>query len=143
VARLSALIALAAFVAGLALIAYAVADGAARLALVVVFPVVSGSSGLFFLGVLLTFVGILGLMASLFQSATFDIGPAEEETDEDAGSRRPGGPTRTSAAGGVVLLGPVPIFFGSAKPSGRRAYLWALFLAIVLFAIVLSLFWVL
>ena len=137
-ARWGSFLALASLVVGLALIGYAIRSGTADLVLLVIFPVVSGSSPAFLLGVLLTFVGIVGLMLSLSVGATFVL----DEEPEAAGAAAPSAPTRSSsssAAGGVVLLGPVPIFFGAAKPVGRKYYLLAVAVALVLFVVVLAL----
>jgi uncharacterized protein (TIGR00304 family) len=138
VARPTTLLAFASFLAGLGLIAYAIGAGSAQLSLLLVFPVVSGSSLPFLLGVLLTFLGLVGLMASLSVGARY----VPEDAEATEGSA-PGTPAGSGAAGGVVLLGPVPIFFGAAKPFGRRYYLLALFAAVVLFAAVLVLAWLL
>jgi uncharacterized protein (TIGR00304 family) len=136
-ARWGSFLALASLVVGLALIGYAIRSGTADLVLLVIFPVVSGSSPAFLLGVLLTFVGIVGLMLSLSVGASFVL----DEEPEAAGDAAPSAPNRSSssAAGGVVLLGPVPIFFGAAKPVGRKYYLLAVAVALVLFVVVLAL----
>jgi len=136
-ARWGSVLALASLLVGLGLIGYAIQSGSASLALFVIFPVISGSSLPFVLGVVLTVVGIVGLMLSLSVDAEFVLDEPSEEPDPNA----PKTPARSSAAGGVVLLGPIPIFFGAAKPAGRKYYLLALFVAVVLFALVFALAW--
>ena len=98
--------ALAVLLAGIALIVAAVLQGAARASIVVIFPVLTGSSFGFLLGTLLVFAGVLGLF----------LGAAEDgSASADPRAGDPGG-----GAGGVVLIGPFPIFFGSWSGPGRR-----------------------
>ncbi|MHB8352423.1 MAG: DUF131 domain-containing protein [Thermoplasmata archaeon] len=100
---------------GAALVLAAVASGAATVSLVVIVPVVTGSSALFGLGILSFVAGVLLLPFTL---------PAAED--------RPKVPTAPAAAGGgtevggLLLLGPLPIFFGSARAPPR----WVYFLAV-------------
>ena len=123
-------------VAGVALVALSISEGGATLALVVVFPVVFGSSVLFVLGVVLMFAGFVCLPFALATSAIVDAeGPVPEGSEASAGA---------SAVGGVVLIGPVPILFGSWRELSRRAR-WALvLLGAGLFTLaLLALVWVL
>jgi uncharacterized protein (TIGR00304 family) len=101
---------IAMFLAGAFTIAYAVASGKADVSLVVIFPVFSGSSGIFLLGILLIvasfFVGF-GLLA---------MAPAElEEGTASTMSQVSNQTKRETKFGGVVLIGPIPIAFGSDK----------------------------
>ena len=105
--RWSALLAPLFFAAGAAAIGLAVAEGTARAALVVVIPVVYGSSLLFVLGIGLVVAGMFALPLSL------PLEPEPEPTPQGAGAPR-------AAAGGFVLVGPVPIFWGSAAGVSRR-----------------------
>ena len=103
--------AVASLVAGAALVFAAVLEGRATLSLIVIVPVVSGASGEFLLGVALLVLGLFLLPWGL----------AEPEGDEPllpAPAPSEGGPT--SGAGGVILLGPVPVFFGSWRNVSRR-----------------------
>jgi uncharacterized membrane protein len=102
----------ATLVAGLALAADAVVRGNASAYLVLIVPVVAGSSLEFFGAVVLIVLG-LGLIFS--GSATWEGDGGEEPSP-------PHPPT--SRSGGVLLLGPLPIFFGSWRASGPRAR-WA------------------
>jgi uncharacterized membrane protein len=104
---------------GAVLVAFAVLTGGARLELVVVIPVVVASGSPWFLaGVLCLFGGILAIGAGSTLELPTDRGPIDA------------GPTTASAggAGGVVLLGPIPIFFGAWKSPGRP---WVLLAAAV------------
>jgi len=118
---------------GVGLIVASLLAGGSRLYLVLlIIPVLSGNSVPFLAGVLLTFLGFFGFLASFAGEAT-GAGLDEDGTTEhvEGGAR--------SAAGGVLLIGPIPIFFGAAKPAQRRYYLLALLAAVVLFAGVLVL----
>lgn len=99
------------FVAGIACIAMAVATGEAEVNLVLIFPVFSGSSGLFLLGVVLIIVSFLVGFAMLAMTQA-------EVSRQNAGALREipehGTGTRTEY-GGVIMVGPVPIAFGSNK----------------------------
>jgi uncharacterized protein (TIGR00304 family) len=112
--RAGAFVPLALLVAGAVLVGAAVAAGGASLAIVVVVPVVSGRSLEFVAGVLLLIAGLFTLPLAL--------GPVEErdgsDLADDAGSASGG-------SGGVVLIGPVPIFFGRWKSVSFRTRLVA------------------
>jgi uncharacterized protein (TIGR00304 family) len=125
------LAAAALWVAAAALIVHSVLDGGATVTLVIIVPVVSGSSAEFLVGVALLIAGFVLLWFS------FAYTYAEPETPpappSGTGSSVPGG------AGGVVLIGPVPIVFGSWRGISRRArWLLALVGALVLIVVVLA-----
>lgn len=115
---------IALFLAGVFTIAYAVATGEAEVSLVIIFPVFSGSSGLFLIGILLLvasfFVGFA--LLALPQSAT----PEEEATNSIA---RP--PKTKSQYGGVVLIGPIPIAFGSDRSIAMLMLVIGIILAVI------------
>jgi len=106
------------------LIGDALVRGSAHAALVLVVPVLTGSSAEFLLGVLLLFVGFLSLPFLL-------SGPGLDEPTPRTG------PAEPPAHGGVILIGPVPIFFGEWRGMSRRAYLWWAALGSVLFVVLL------
>ncbi|HYA58251.1 MAG TPA: DUF131 domain-containing protein [Thermoplasmata archaeon] len=118
--RLLPLLSAASIAVGVALLADAVARGAAHLTLVVIIPVFSGSSAEFLAGSLLLVLGIFTLPFSLA------IGGSEEEPPLPATSEPPEEPSLgpTAAGGGVILVGPFPIFFGGWKGVPRRVR-WA------------------
>jgi uncharacterized protein (TIGR00304 family) len=89
-------------IGAMALIA-AVATGEAQFALVVIVPIIYGSGALVGGAILAIFAGVLLLFLSL---SPHDPG-AEGKPDE-------GAPRAKSEWGGVILIGPVPIIFGSA-----------------------------
>jgi uncharacterized membrane protein len=120
--------------AGLVALGLSVADGSARLYLVLLFPVITGSSPLFVLGLL----GVVGGLIVFFLSAE---GAAVGPGYGGRGTTPSGG--RTSTSGGVVLIGPVPVFFGAWKGPSRRSYRLAVFLGCIFFVAALVLFFVL
>ncbi len=115
-------------VAGLVLLGYSLRTGAATLYLVVVVPVVSGSGPGFYLATVLLVLGILLLPLS------FAAVRATSEDEESTSAAPP-------SAGGVLLVGPVPIFFGSWRKNPPISYRWAVALGIVLVAVVLLVLW--
>lgn len=117
------------FLAGVATIAYSVATGEARVSLVVIFPVFTGSSGLFLLGILLIvlsfFVGF-GMLA-MEPTTTGTDGPPTDQADMPQRTRQ------RTRYGGVVLIGPIPIAFGSDKKLALTMLVIGIALVIVLF----------
>jgi uncharacterized membrane protein len=98
--------------AGVTAVAASLALGVAHLALVVIVPVIYGASWLFGLGILLLVLGFFCLPLGWGGEAPSSV-PA-------------GSPTR--GVGGVILVGPVPIFFGSWKNVSRR---WRVAMAVL------------
>jgi len=93
-------------IAGIALLVDAVLRGTAQASIVLIVPVLSGSSPEFLIGTLLTFVGLVSLFLSWGSVEMFDAADGAEGS--------------APRSGGVVLIGPVPIFFGEWKQMGRR-----------------------
>lgn len=100
--------------AGVALVAGSVVQGGARVAVFVVFPVISGGSAEFLAGVLLLIVGAFSLPFSLTAGSAWEESPVPPDPSSPV-SRDSGG-----GVGGFVLVGPVPIVFGSWKGMSRR-----------------------
>ena len=96
---------LASILAGGLLIAYAAAQGNVRVGLFLVVPFVYGTGLAPFLGMLLVMAGLFMLAASAFAGALPPSGGEWVEGERRAGSR----------SGGVVLLGPIPIVWGSGR----------------------------
>ena len=109
--RVSMLIPIGVFLGGIALVAATVATGETDVSVVLVFPVFSGSSLLFLLGVLLIVASFITGFA-MVGVGQIESGPGQiaqnQAPPESASSRR-------TEYGGVVLIGPVPIAFGSNK----------------------------
>jgi uncharacterized protein (TIGR00304 family) len=110
-------------VLGIVVLLVAIAEGEASVALVVIIPVIYGGGALLVLAVLLIFAGFLLLSASFARRAPREEGPTENETKREFG--------------GVVLIGPIPIVFGSARALRGT---WALVALAALSLIVLLLF---
>lgn len=125
----------AALAAGVALVVLSILEGGATLALFVIFPVVTGSSVAFLIGVALLFVGFLSLPFGLAERWDETSPPPAPPGNPPAPSREEA--PEKSAVGGFVLVGPVPIVFGSWKGVSARTR-WMLALAgAVLFTFVL------
>ena len=114
---------------GVALVVDAVRRGEASVVLVVVVPVVYGASAELA-------AGIVFLLAAIF---LVSLGRAQRAGPADPADGTATGADRSSGAmGGVLLLGPVPIFFGSARRVSRRTYLLAVLAGAALFAAALA-----
>jgi uncharacterized membrane protein len=113
---------------GAVLIVLGALSGGAHAALVVIVPVVYGSAPLFVLGVLLLVAGILAL--------PFAVAPPEAT---GVASRASG----TATSGGVILVGPVPIFWGSASGASRAVRVAAALTgtAVLVVAVILFVVW--
>lgn len=110
----SGLLALALAVAGVVLIGASIADGSTQVYLLVIVPVLTGASALFLGGVLCL---ALAMGLSVLVVADREEPPAARPPDDQ------GGAPEGSSTGGVLLIGPLPIFFGSASAL-RDRYFW-------------------
>lgn len=100
----------AVFSTGMVSIAAAVVTGEAEVDLVVIFPVFSGSSGLFLLGTVLIILSFLIGFAMLAMSqAELAANMAPPSTSQKQAVEK------KTQYGGVVLIGPLPIAFGSDR----------------------------
>ena len=121
------------FLTGVACIAAAAISGEAEVQLFIVFPVISGSSLLFAIGVLLIVASFILGFVLVAMSVTEPVHQGPSGSTEDA-TIVPEAPQKKTRYGGVVLIGPVPIIFGS-----DRKMAWVMLLvAIVLAAIILA-----
>jgi uncharacterized protein (TIGR00304 family) len=113
---------------GAAVVGIAVASGAARVALVVFVPVIYGSSLLLGVGIALLIAGFLALPFAF---------AAPPDASSVAGEE-PLLPASAVRSGGLVLIGPVPIVWGSwsRMPARTRAILAALGAAVLAIAVV-------
>lgn len=93
-----------------------------------IFPVFSGSSGLFLLGIVLIVfsfvVGFMFLMMGQVELASASLRPTEYDSGRDRARTE-------SKYGGFVLIGPVPIAFGSDKKTALAMLVIGIVLAIV------------
>jgi len=109
---------------GAAALGYAVATGSGSVGFFLIVPYVSGTGPLSALGGLLLFAGIVLTFWGMAGKAVEDAGVVYEEYEPEEQKPR---------VGGVVLIGPVPIIFGSDK---RMALLSAVAAAIMVLALV-------
>lgn len=126
------IIPLSLFLTGAVAVAIAVATGEADVSLVLIFPVFSGSSGLFLLGVGLIVLGLLSGFAMMLhgqrEPAASRVAPMGKENVHE-------GPEKNVRIGGVALIGPIPIAYGSDKGMA----LAMMVLAIIVMAVILLL----
>jgi uncharacterized protein (TIGR00304 family) len=99
-------LALIVLVLGVGLIVDALVRGSAQASIIIIVPVLSGNSPEFLLGTLLMCVGLLAVFLT------------SSDIELDDRSASPDG--AASRSGGVVLVGPVPIFFGEWRQMGQR-----------------------
>ena len=130
------LAAIAMIILGIALLAYSVYSSEAQVYIFLIIPVFAGGSLSAFGGTILLFAGIFLFLFSL-------AGPASIRSFEPA--KAPAQPAAKTGAtqtppgkfGGVVLLGPIPIVFGSDK----RVAKWMLVVALVLVILTVIAMW--
>lgn len=114
-----------ALLAGLGLLAWAALRGDLAVHLFVVVPVVSGTSGPAALGMLLAMGGLIGWVLTGFQGEATRPGDSRSSArppPDDPASGGSGPPPseetgRDTQGGGIILLGPIPIAWGSDRES--------------------------
>jgi len=121
---------------GAALVAVSVLRGSTSASVLVIFPLFTGSSLLFLLGVLCLVIGFVALPFTLWDGG--EAPEAEEVTLEEGAASDDSNDAGTGGLGGVVVIGPVPIFVGRWKNAPARvrwaiAVVGAVLLLIVLF----------
>lgn len=132
--RRSFWIPIAMFVAGLGLIVTDVATGEADLSLFIIFPVFSGTTAIFLLGTsLIVSSFILG-----FVLIAWDSGALDERARAETSRTSDGSQGRSVQYGGVVLLGPIPIAFGSNKKIALVMLVVGIVMAIVILGLLLA-----
>ncbi len=132
--------------AGIALLFYAVAIGEANASLFLIFPVIYGSGIYSLLAILLIMIGIILLFFAPFQSVrenmdnyyeenydNYDYVNYEEyEGAKDLEEHR----EKKVRYGGVVLIGPIPIVFGSDKNMAKLSILAAILMLAAIFFLI-------
>jgi len=120
--------------AGVGLVGDAILQGGATVAIVVVLPVIFGASTEFLLGVVLLLVGFVTLPLAMGWTL------ASEETDAGpAPARREVPPAEV---GGLILIGPIPLFFGRWRGMSRRIRVAVALAGALLLLALLGLLWV-
>ena len=136
---------LASLLAGGLLLAYAAVNGDVRVGLFLIVPFVYGTGLAPFLGMLLVMAGLFMLAASAVTGALPPRGSGEWTEGERRVESKSGGvagsardkPWTRSGHGGVVLLGPIPIVWGS----DRRILPWMVAAGAALLVLALLLTW--
>lgn len=135
--RIGRFVSLAALVTGLALIGWAALQGDLSVHLVVVVPVVSGSSPAAAVGMLLGMGGLVGWVATGIRPPG-----AAEATRRKRGQDTSQPPSETETqtrGGGLILIGPFPIAWGSDRSSLTAVIVAAIVLILVALAVMLFL----
>jgi len=137
--RLTA-IAIILFMLGIVLLAYSVYSGEANVYVFLIIPVFQSSSPFAIGGMALVLVAIFLFFFSLATPLAPEYGETVPATSKQA-PRQPSPQIPQQRAskkfGGVVLLGPIPIVFGSDK----RIAKWMLVLALVIIILSFILIW--
>lgn len=139
-ARLASLLALA---AGLALIGAAAVQGDLSVHLLVVIPIVSGTGPYAALGMLLAMGGLVGWLFTGVRARPGRAGPEGAKGRASTGAPQARDPAEgdegdaqstSTRGGGVILLGPIPIAWGS----DRQSLIGVLVAAVVLILVALG-----
>jgi len=113
--------------------AAAVMTGEAEVSMVLIFPIFSGSSGLFVLGVMLI---LFSFVAGFVMLTSSQIALSRSMLPQELEQEPLGHPEVKKKYGGVVLIGPVPIAFGSDMKWALAMLVIGIVLAIVAIALV-------
>jgi len=124
IARASILI----FFSGIALLILAIMLDEAELGLLLIFPFIAAEGPIAVFAIVLLFLGIFAYFARFFIQST----DAAISGYEDRGGATPESPKK-SKFGGVVLIGPLPIVFGSDKNVAKNMVILAIILVVALF----------
>jgi uncharacterized protein (TIGR00304 family) len=129
------------FAAGLSLVVLSILRGEGSAGLFVCVPFFFGTGLLSSLGVLCLFSGMVLLFLGLARGAMDRAQPDEGAPPKDsgAGPGKPAGAPPRPRLGGVILLGPIPIVFGSDPGISRAMFYLALGLMAGLMAALLVL----
>lgn len=123
------LLSLVFFISGIVFFAIGVLFGEVETGFIVVFPFLVGSGLHAFLGFILVFVAILLFMFGFTSITTRRLNDLQYEGEDEVYPRK-----KTSVkGGGVVLIGPIPIVFGSNWKIAITMMVLAIVLIIVAF----------
>ena len=128
------LVSLILFVAGVALIIASVSNGEGQVGLFLIFPFIVTQGWIGALGSLLIFLAIISVFVGFWGSARRDLTQTSETISSPVGQTK-------KKYGGVVLIGPIPIVFGSDEKIAKSMLIIALAIlaAFVLIFLILSL----
>ena len=120
-----------AIIIGCAILAFSVASGEAEVGLFIIFPYVAAHGAISALGVGLVFLGVLLFFFSIVSS----VSSYRREADFEGMERAAPKVKKESRIGGVVMIGPVPIIFGSDKRIARGMIILAIILMVLMIGI--------
>lgn len=113
------------FILGIAFFAFGILSGDVETGVFIVFPFLAGSGIYTFLGFICIFIAILLFIFGFSRSTSEDFGTNSGEQTQ---------PKKTSVkGGGVVLIGPIPIVFGSSWKIAFILMIAAIILVLVAF----------
>ena len=121
------------FLGGVGAVCADVVIGDAEVSLFLVFPVFSGSSALFLLGIGLIMAGVLAWFVIMFHGSVNSEAMPESRT---GASDARGHAEKRTRIGGVVLIGPIPIAYGS---DARMAFIMMVLAAFAVVSVILLL----
>ncbi|MEM0449793.1 MAG: DUF131 domain-containing protein [Methanomassiliicoccales archaeon] len=124
--RVSRIIGPSLIFAGVLMLFVVVLVGEAEVGLLLIFPYIRASSWLGALAILLIFSGFISLFLSAWPGGDERISRDAVETSEK-------GALEEKGFGGIVLLGPIPIIFGSGS---RAALLAMILMALMIMALI-------
>ncbi len=118
-------------ICGIALMGYSVSSGESSAGVFFIIPIFYGSGISAFLGVLCImaaiFLGFVGFAASAVGDEGYE--PSREPQGSSQGRAAP---KKTIKGGGVVMIGPIPIIFGSDSKSAKVVAILAIILMIIM-----------
>lgn len=121
------LISLVMFAAAIALMVVSVASGEGQIGLFLIFPFITAWGPMAVAGSVLLFLAIVSFFIGFLRSG--------EYAQQNAGGGEPAGKTEKKF-GGVVMIGPIPIVFGS----DRKIANWMLLAGVVLFVVMVIIY---
>jgi uncharacterized protein (TIGR00304 family) len=95
------------FIAGIICFALGVINGEAEVGFFLIFPFIVGSGILSFLGVMFLFFGFLLFIGGFYQLNKDEYRYKEDSISDESSKTK-------VKAGGIVLIGPIPIVFGTS-----------------------------
>ncbi|MDH7509044.1 MAG: TIGR00304 family protein [Methanomassiliicoccales archaeon] len=126
------LVSLAMILSGILLVVYGIASGEMQVALFLIFPVIYGTGILSLISLLLIFIGFfLTFLSFAIPPERIEVPYETMEMERPCSEEKP-----HVKGGGVVLIGPIPIIFGS---DAKMAVI-AMVLAIAMILLTLLLF---
>jgi uncharacterized protein (TIGR00304 family) len=136
-----AVVALFIMAVGLALIVYSIYTGGSRFYLLLVVPVVASNDIFGALGIIILIIGFITLMVSIsFSSVSTGLGSLADLADDEDVEIKAVKKRSKVRSGGMILIGPFPIVWGTDKKIGKNMLYVALIITVIM--IVLTLIWV-